>query len=490
MQTTDQLTQALGNLALNSAHQPDPDENGNATSNPHHLLTFDYPAIDLLNDVLEVYLPEPHLVIWRPRPQALMFHLAMWSPMSLFYTMDPTAPNYDISQVDNEKAASFVRTVDALRKSSGSTTMSIVVHVQKTVPEILIRLSTTFDKSSTTKTTFWDLNLTDWQAIMAISHPWIEVLGDVVYRKTTRSFLAAEEKLEQHCPILHREDNRQWADQWGSGSANPAKKLLIKYLRYLHSDRVLPFDQLEQDGGTIQLPCGHDLSITKEQIENSTEAECMNATCTFCHTRILPTEQYEEAKMCEQSYNILEAATLADAWTGLDREVVDSRTRTLSKTAVMQALPVAIASLKLPEIIESTHMSPASFPQTSIALRAFQKWFEEDNDWFEEEPQQQEDTIQQSPWGLAFDLQGDVERLIVAEGLGFPPTWRKFIRVAINRAVNLATLRRCSKLGGGHEGVHMHGRKVFVSVPYELSGDSTFEMGEMREALDVEMDDD
>ncbi|KAK4495642.1 hypothetical protein PRZ48_012910 [Zasmidium cellare] len=468
MPNTDDLTQQMGNLALNYAHQPS-----------QHLLTFDYPAIDLLNDAGDVFLLEPHLLHWRPRPQALMFHLAEWDPMSLFYTMNSTAPACDVSDVDSEQAVSFLAAVESLNKSNGTSTMSIVVHVENAVAEVRIRLSTTWARSNTTKTTFWDLSVDDWETIMALSHPWVEVLGDVVYRKTTRSFLAAEQTLKQHSSILHHGDNQKWTDSWGSGSASSAQTLLVKVVKYLghrHSDSLLPFDNLEVDGGTVQLPCGHDISITPEMIENLTDAECINATCNFCDTRILPSDLYVEAKMSEESYKILEASDKHDGWTTLTHEITITSTRPFSKNAIMNAIPAAVDSLKLPETIESARMSPVSLRQTSVALATIKHYLD-----------QQPDTIDKSPFSLAYDLESLAVEAVMGEGLIIPPTWRTFNKIALTRAVNLASLRRCSKIGDGHDGVHMHGRKLFVSVPYMTEGDTSFDMGDLREVLDVEM---
>lgn len=123
-----------------------------------------------------------------------MFHLATWDPSELFYTPDSTGPNYDHSNIHNEQSVSFLTAIETLGNLNGSTTVLVVIHVENTIPEIRVRLSTVLDSSGSTKTTFWKFSVEDWEVITALPRPCVEVLGDIVYRKTTRSILVAEER--------------------------------------------------------------------------------------------------------------------------------------------------------------------------------------------------------------------------------------------------------------------------------------------------------
>lgn len=496
MTTPAQLAQQLGNLTVATTNGNQPAElheqlenlNFNGTSGgddsvqaaeTSHTLFFDFPAVDLLSDPAALYLPEPHLVDWRPRPETMQFHLATYDPMNLFAVLESPFQSLYAIEIDSENATSFLLAIEDLATQNGQTTMSVAIHTTNDEPEVRVRLSTTMEGTDNTKASFWDLSVSDFSAIMTLDRPWLEILSDVVFRKTTRSYLAAGERLKGYSPVLHQLDSQKWASRWGSGAPSTAKQLLIKYFRNLCSETILSFDDLEEDAA-IHLPCGHDVFITKEKIDDLPDDECMELACPDCNTRILPTSGYEEAKMYQEFFNIYEASSKQDGWAKMDEWSTDESLKMFSRTALVHAVPAAFQSLQLPESIDSRHAAPVLFPQTSVAVQVINEWLEGHSD-----------ILDDSPLDMVNQLESVAVEKVVEADMASPPTWETFLKIALNRAVNLAISRRCSKIGDGHGGVHLHGRNIFVSVD-DGSGDDDEQslLGDLEEESgDMELDD-
>lgn len=471
MAAHDEFLDAFSNFNL-TRQNPDAPEDDTVTQNntdysktharrqPHHEISLEYPALNLLFPGEAAWLPPPHLVEYRTKPQKEDLRLDFYAP-EIYHYLHPKQPTIDGKAFqDNRLALNVVQAIDSLSKAPGRSTISICPF--KTAQnEIFVRLEIKrTSPNGSSDFLFWKLSISDWTALhdAQSSRPWLQLLMDVVHRKTASTYLIASQKLQAQNGYLWRGDADNWERKWNTRSARHAVTLFQNRLKMPGSRLRISardFDAAAARGEgkcQVQLPCGHEIQISKDDFQDIREENCKGQTCPTCDALILQKSDIEEAEMCINEAEFQHAVKMSDGWTELGWNDLSTSLVRFDKSILLMALHSAAWSLKAPALIASKYLNPFGAEETDIALRALEAWL-----------QMQQQAILRSPSELVEALGNLVLtelRVTSAEPNALevptPPGWKNFLQLWLTRAVKFAYQRGCDEIGEEHEGTHLH----------------------------------
>lgn len=427
---------------------------------PHHEISFEYPALKLLFPGEAAWIPPPDMVEYRTKPQKEDLRQDFYVP-EVYHYMHPIQPAIDPKAFENQPTAlNLVQAVDSLSKMPGRSTISVCLF-KTPQNEIFVRLEIKrISPSGNEDFLFWKLSISDWTALQDTqsSRPWLQLLMDVVYRKTVLTYLITSHKLQAQNGYLWRGDAEKWERKWNTRSARHAVTLFQNRLKMPGSRlriSVRDFDTAATRGEgkcRVQLPCGHAIQISKDDFQDLTGESCKTQTCPTCNALIMQKPDFDEAEMCANEAELQHAVKMSDGWTELGWNDLSTSVVRFDKSLVLMALHSAAWNLKAPALIASKYLNPFGTEETDIAIRALEAWL-----------QMQQQTILRSPSELV-EILGNLVltelRVTSAEPnmleAQTPPGWKNFLQLWLTRAVKFAYQRGCDEIGEEHEGTHLH----------------------------------
>ncbi|KAM3421112.1 hypothetical protein BST61_g1526 [Cercospora zeina] len=428
MMNTDDLIRGFGTLGL-SAQQS---FNGAATASdhaqhlatyprrhPHHEITYDFPALNLLQDPSQAHLPEPVNIDFRIQPDTSKYDLNQLSPQYC-HSMNPNAVKDDLpSAGTSNRSTAFIAVLDGLTTIEGESTLSIATYLQNGNLQYVIRLECTVDGKQNYYNDEFDEE--EFAILLSAQRPWIELLGDIVFRASARSCISAEVSMMAQDVGLYTRDANRWRHRWGSGRKGNV------YCQLMMRDREVDVQQTDEGGLVLNLACGHSVRTTAEEIRALHDDYRTRLRCADCDDQA--------------------------AWESLDGQLEQSTLITLSTRALLGILIATSRSFELPDVIVPTIMQHAHCEETFTALDIMCAWLAKDDDIIMVVP----DVLRAGLETVCMDgLRRDCN-LPQTATVPTPPGWTRFLRLWLSRAINFLIHRRCSlRDSKQHAGVHWH----------------------------------
>lgn len=281
---TDDLIRGFGSLGL-SAQQS---SNGAATDgdhtqpfatyprrHPHHEITYKFPALDLLQDAAsQVLIPEPANIDYRTQPDTSKHHLNQ-SPSQYCLAMDPNAVQDNLSAAEtSDRAAAFLAVLDALTAYEGHSIFSIATYSQDGHMQYVVRLQCNING----KQNLYDDEFDEagFATLLSARRPWIELLGDIVYRASAQSYIAAEISMLAQDVRLYTQDANRWRHRWGSGRKGTTS------IRLMMREREVHVQQTDNGAYVLNLACGHSVLTTADELQNLQDDCRTRLRCADC----------------------------------------------------------------------------------------------------------------------------------------------------------------------------------------------------------------
>jgi hypothetical protein len=201
---------------------------------PHHELWYDYPALSLADHLDQVILPEPADIDNRSKPDAGSCHFDPNLSES-FHNLNPTLPDIDLSSAcGDEQVLNLFESIDNLRSRVGTTVLSILPFVHGGTAQFRIRQDTTVPspdaRAARTSANQWDLTAFQFELLLLLERPWVELLADIVFRKTARSYVSAEMRMMAEDVAFYARDLARWHGRWVARTPDQALQILRRHL--------------------------------------------------------------------------------------------------------------------------------------------------------------------------------------------------------------------------------------------------------------------
>ena len=230
---------------------------------PHHSIRFVFPALDLVPDISSVILPEPKLIDFRSQPDALKHQLNQYNS-EYCYTMDPSSVRPDLHSLDaNDHVMELLTILDALASYEGESTISIVSYFSNEHLQIQYRLQLETLVSGSRNIYISVFTSEEFTILLsAPERPWIELLSDIVFRSSARSYIAAEVSMMAQDIVFYSRDFERWRHRWRSG-----KSVRLS----MRGQDVDVITMQDHDTGQvyhlIRLACGHEIRTTEHEMQ-------------------------------------------------------------------------------------------------------------------------------------------------------------------------------------------------------------------------------
>lgn len=459
MTTTDDLTNSFNDLALEQYQATPRPTSDEPTHTIRHLLTFDFPALWLLQDVITAHLHEPHLMNWREKPDPQKYHIKDM-PTMVSHLMGPEAfSTANSSRPSSPAVVNIIQSIDSLRQIPGQSVISAIAHT--TAGKVQIRLGlTTEPGSKTQQTQICDLATEDWEQLIATQDTWTKVLADLVYRKSARAYLAAENRLMAQNHSLYQQDRKRWKGRWSSwmfGNPNSPVQLFRAHLRRPYSKDVVTLRDFVGGSCGVVLPCDHEITLSEEEFEGLTDGQCRVATCKECSASILQPKDKDEVEAFDEHAKLQEYHNAHSGWAELDNEHFDAGHRNyqaLNCQVLVESIGLALESFDTPAWIQPKETSLANSEAAAAVSKCLQTLLAGLSNTFEERP------------SVLLGHYHDALSFGVPNAIGYDPNaiipgWSAFVKTWLLRAMNFTATRRCISGGSEHKGYHYHGKDLY-----------------------------
>lgn len=241
---------------------------------PHHEIKYEFPALDLVRDTKEVILPEPMDLDVRSQPDASKYHLNQFqSRYSL--SMDPRTCEEDLDVPDAHQDVLAILTIlDRLANYEGESTLSVATYLTEEHMQFRVRLESVVEG----KRNIYDTELSeqDFVALLSARRPWIQLLEDVVYRASARSFIAAEVSMMAQDISFYMKDMLRWQNRWSSAQPRVDLQLIMR------GGAVEVTKSPNEDVEVFHLACGHSIRTTAEELQNLKHDKRARLRCADC----------------------------------------------------------------------------------------------------------------------------------------------------------------------------------------------------------------
>ncbi|KXT05125.1 hypothetical protein AC578_7545 [Pseudocercospora eumusae] len=458
MTTINNLSSLMGDIGMESQgdHPSRPQQSTAQSPNqqssyprrlPHHELWFQFPNLDLVSDKDDVWLPEPKNIDYRPQPNPSNFQMNEYGE-EFYHMMTPNLADIDSSQFLDANTMSIFYTIDS--------------HIENGDPEYRIRVQSICDGEQRTAT--WDLSIDQWISFLSIDRPWIQLLSDLVNRRSAQAYLASQSTLMSCDVVFAGDDASNWLDRWDS--REPRTASLIAKRKLTTDSGIASIEVFDKGSCTVKLPCDHFVQITREEFTSTDELAWAKLSCPHCGTAVLTNDDLEEATITTRLTQLEDLLNEQKAWEGFDHAIKDYTPRPFPSEITIAALRATLRSFKAPELIVPKLLQQVNFEETTTALEALTRWLS-----------QQDKVICTGPAELrkAFDIvvEEALRETCVPKDVKIvptPPYWTRFLYLWLNRTINFLAYKRCSDFGKGHEGVHWHEvGGLWWSDPFELA---------------------
>ncbi|KAI5361025.1 hypothetical protein Slin14017_G092000 [Septoria linicola] len=271
---------------------------------PHHEIKYEFPALDLVRGADEVILPEPMNIDLRLQPDASKYHLNQFqSRYSL--SMDPKACEEDLDVRDaHQDVLALLTILDRLANYEGESTLSVATYVTEGHMQFRVRLESVVAGKRNVYDT--ELSDQDFAALLLARRPWIQLLEDVVYRASARSFIAAEVSIMAQDISFYMKDMLRWQNRWSIAQPRVDLQLIMR------GDAVEVTKSPNEDVEVFHLACGHSIRTTAEELQNLQHDTRARFRCADCDDQA--------------------------AWESLDDQVDQTEEETLSTQALLGIL--------------------------------------------------------------------------------------------------------------------------------------------------------
>lgn len=222
---------------------------------PNHTLYYHYPALDLVSGGDAVHLPEPTDLDLRARPDPKNFQLDKYT-LDYYCILHPnlTPEGIQSSEADPDVISLLVG-IDALALQPGVTKLSIASF---STTDGSLKYRFRFEICIQGQTTFSDLELDDhqWSCLLQLRRPWIQLLADLVFRKSARAYIAVEESLFAQDIMLSHEDTLRWRDRWSSKGPQDAAHFARTQLQSWTLNQLDGTHTVEDRVIEVRMACG------------------------------------------------------------------------------------------------------------------------------------------------------------------------------------------------------------------------------------------
>lgn len=249
--------------SLNTEEQAEEHVTAYPTRFSHHVIRFVFPALDLVPDISTVILPEPKNIDYRSQPDALKHQLNQYNS-EYCYAMDPNSVQPDIDALSaNGHVMMLLRILDALASYEAESIISVVSHFFEN--QIQFRHQLESFAQGERNVYISDFTEQEWSILLSAPRLWIDLLGDVVFRSSARSYIAAEVTILAQDIVFYSRDFEKWRHRWNSANKNAGVRLSM---RGQEIEVITTHDpDTRRAYHLIRLSCGHEIHTTAEEMQ-------------------------------------------------------------------------------------------------------------------------------------------------------------------------------------------------------------------------------
>lgn len=292
-----------------------------------HLLTFKYPATELIPTEATPYIETPSNIENRrvPDESSCQAHIVGTEFFAIF---DVGEEKVDYCNYSSERKE-YIKLLDAiedLKTRPGRSTLKLVSYqlppVRGGTPYMMYRFCLTTHSEGHEETVqdfsmAWD----EWECIeaMARGSGWIEILVNLVTQSSERAVLEVFKTVREAYGLeAARSMHSAWAHMWRSERPKAIQSLFRSRLEPMTQADV---DAVKAPGNAIllvKLPCGHQHLQQKRQLLSLSGDSCLDQTCPTCSTPILTRDDLIEVGVGD-AWDVLDAYRASSSlWQRLD----------------------------------------------------------------------------------------------------------------------------------------------------------------------------
>lgn len=352
-----------------------------------HTLRMSYPVLGLLPDGAQLHLCPPQDCSYREKPRLGSYHLT--DDNLMFFHRFPTNPEFAPRTFD-EDMSDFLTAVHIVASAPGQSFLfgasfrdsdGLVQHIFC----LMDMIPSEAEGFCYAASDYFQLSDQDLASLVASrdnanDREWLDTLYDLIRRCSDRAYLNVMKVLGHNIPELAREpDNRYWNTEPNTSG----QEIIPSQLRWqLEDGRIAILGGL--DAQTLQtqarqqtdvlLPCGHTELYVHAQIIDTSDTDCLQASCSTCGETVLTPEYIKMLKhrfdrAAREKFNMAEADLVT-----LDVPVLETdRLVNAGPQVICHALEDMLDSFEVPASANPSSLALVNLPETRIILRAIKQ---------------------------------------------------------------------------------------------------------------------
>jgi len=443
----------------------------NSTAPPiGHILTFEYPATQLLPENARLLLFTPSKVRHRcrPDPSSTPADLAaeFFAVLRPRKSAEGDGVGMVVPEIEHKISKSLATAIEGMRNSPGTSLLSIAsFHSEEGLTfRIKLDCKTHGRSGAHTLVQTWELDSAGWINLIyhAGAEDWIYLIRDLVYRESERACNAVRNRLLQNdgqaASVVDDDSQYEW--QWNCDPALTASDIFFQNLTPLTpEDGEALYDDLGDRWLTLILPCGHSIHVRKIKILAMGDEECTTYQCPTCSSRVLTAKDDKRAVVDVSDYRDLESHKESNhLWRSLDKDHwlgVSEEMYTFTHKEIHETLGLAQWSLIGPRLFCPRALTAAGLYWDELVAISdnFAAMFADGSE--RSEPMSPRALIELL---CKAALSTDSGRGGPVGEVQMPPDWETWLLCWIVRTVGFLCERGCGvgSAEDGHEGFHLH----------------------------------
>jgi hypothetical protein len=373
MTTLHSLAATLSNIKID----PSSTMSNNVVHGDYHIISFKYPAADLLtDDSIQPYLAAPANLGLRKQPDEVACHSNTIG--TRFFAQLPVFPPsvFALGAARRGPVKSLHGAIDELRRAPGHSWLYMVSYQVKGVVLHRFRLQTSQDVHAGILGIGFSLTDDEWKLLVneVKRKDWVTILDGLVNRRSDSAIYEVRKNLiATHGLEAAETEEARWEHSW---AWNLPRSIEDVFLDRLVGVGATSADELRTGGDRVldlRLPCTHTVSIRKVQIAALTDEARETQSCSVCGARILQAGDEAEIDLWK-TFRAAEGYRVKNAsWADLDSWMPSSGVQhRFSADILLQSIDSALMSINAPATFRPTEINPTSYAETQAVMKHFE----------------------------------------------------------------------------------------------------------------------
>lgn len=198
----------------------------------YHMLHLTYPALHLLPPGAHLFLTPSTDCSYRERPRVGTYHL---DDLSFFHRFPATSQVYHAPT--NEQGSSDLLDISTLAAVSGESRLECVSYIDTdSVVQHAVHLTVSWSDQDGEVNYFFQLSDRDLQLTLSLNvvcsvHLWLDLLSNLIYRRSDRAYLHVEKQLQAQDPAAAAQQEALWVSVWDSEPNITGRDMLMSRLK-------------------------------------------------------------------------------------------------------------------------------------------------------------------------------------------------------------------------------------------------------------------